>query len=336
MPPKIREASQLNLNWHLFVVERNKQAIPVVTTRMKADGTPVVRHYEIITKSVKATGTWLVQMARNATQRVLNTPLLCNTLVTDTGWQVAPIEVNRLMLSQQLGGSKRTIHNHVAILMEQGLIARKLWHGTRACYELWINPYFVWEEAVEPVENQATVGAKTPSIAPMSEDEIPAIGAILKNERLKLPHMEFLEKKETPESVIAGVEKLPPQESTRNPFSGNGGPQQGSEPVAQATKKLHQGRGAARAAQKAAEAAVTLQALRDVQRRAYSESAWAYSLAMIYNKLSQYQGKTWTAKEINKAKWAIWNGVSFQPLGAAPGPLGTVAVRRNQAGQRLF
>ena len=221
----------MNLHWHLWVTRLNDMAPATVTSSVKSDGTPLLRQYNLITKSVKDTGTWLLRAARDATRRVLSTPFLINTLVTDTGLQVAPVLTNNCKLAEQLGCSEKTVQNHIGKLTKYGLIARKVWHGSNACYELWINPDFVWEKLPTPVENP--VGA---------DSEKTQIGAIIESIGLKLPHTEVLETTGNLKVKVGDGGKLS-NARLETPFAGNEGQQSPVADDAQTSKK--EGRGGA-------------------------------------------------------------------------------------------
>ena len=50
------------------------------------------------------------------------------------------LKTNNVQLATLSHSSSRTIQRHISKLMEAGVITEKVWHGSNASYEVWINP----------------------------------------------------------------------------------------------------------------------------------------------------------------------------------------------------
>ena len=57
------------------------------------------------------------------------------------------LSMNCLQLAAYCSVSTRTVRAYIDALMKMGAIARKAWHGSRANFELWINPKYLWATA---------------------------------------------------------------------------------------------------------------------------------------------------------------------------------------------
>ena len=90
------------------------------------------------------------------------------------------LETSNAHLASICNTSTRTIQRHIKKLLEVGIIDRKKWHGSRAKYELWINPKILlaseilssseakilvqeaFINAIETTENQSETKKQTP------------------------------------------------------------------------------------------------------------------------------------------------------------------------------
>ncbi|WP_459213198.1 hypothetical protein [Aquimarina rhabdastrellae] len=50
------------------------------------------------------------------------------------------LRTNNVQIAKLTHSSTRTAHRHLIRLQEAGIIIKKVWHGSKAPYELWFNP----------------------------------------------------------------------------------------------------------------------------------------------------------------------------------------------------
>ncbi|MEO9870394.1 MAG: hypothetical protein ABJQ69_03765 [Ekhidna sp.] len=68
------------------------------------------------------------------------------------------LKTNNVQLSKMASASTRTIQRHIKRLREAGIVTHKLWHGTNASYELWINPQILLAKCKKsPIEAKITL-----------------------------------------------------------------------------------------------------------------------------------------------------------------------------------
>lgn len=300
--PVLKTLTAAKLSWHKHVIQLDLQQKPKVHTRVLKSGTEraVVTRPRVISPGACNLGSKLLRLARTATERAKSSPLLFDQLVTDTGLQVAPIEVNARDLARMCRVCERTTRTYITELTKVSFVVGKKFHGTNARYELWINPEYVWEKAQNPVEKHAR-----------ADSGVQPLGYFLPLNDKKLPLSEVLETLETPKDNFVRVDKLPPHEaadaSTGNPSTRNGSVSRTARDAGQASKERHQGRGAARTAQNTSDDEVAAHAARVALRKAYVESAFTYQNDLIYN--GKYDGRPFTEQENRLTKIALWRGV---------------------------
>lgn len=95
-------------------------------------------------ESQEGLGQQIRQNVKTTAQNILRyygKALLKATAVEEYGVEnLPPLATNNVQLSDKGTTSTRTIQRHLKRLIEAGVITRKVWHGTNASYELWINP----------------------------------------------------------------------------------------------------------------------------------------------------------------------------------------------------
>jgi hypothetical protein len=298
MLPTIRSLASAKLAWHLLAETVAPGAAPTTHLRMvKGVAKQVVRRAKkLLSNGAKITGELIIQLVRQATQRLASTPTLWSQVVlTDAGVpELPPLYTNGVELGQKRGLTDRTIRTHIQELKRAGLITRSKYRGTNASYCLWINPGFVWETAL---------------VATASEKTSEPADAFLSPSGINLPLIEVLEATGSSKSTISEVEKLvtarEPGEAanTRSPLTGSAGPQRGCGAGVQASKSGAGGAGAARAERFLRQAAARGTGAKEAEKRRLVEWFWSYAKALIY------KGKIFNAEAERQARNAIWYGV---------------------------
>jgi hypothetical protein len=228
---------------------------------------------------------------------------------TDAAPAVPPISVNCKQLGRRRRLSSRTIRTHLGLLLKMGALTGKVWHGTRANFELWINPKYVWQ---------------TPENAVESDLDRLQIGAILQGEQTKFPLSVAFETLETGkleqsqgEKLVAHPAAAPNLELVAHPGpvsgletlatpTGNTGPQADPGLPTQAPEIASAGarREPRATARKKAQAAPT--APENGPTRAQKQlvmSFWAYARQELY------ADAAFDEQQHAKAQNAIWFGV---------------------------
>ncbi|WP_460504377.1 hypothetical protein, partial [Hymenobacter agri] len=135
---------------------------------------------------------------------------------------VPSISVNCKMLAARCSLSARSVRTHLDLLLKMGAITAKAWHGTRADFELWINPRYLWQTPENTVEN--------------AENAL-SIAAILQGEATKFPLSVAFETPETRKLETSAGEKVVvattpgPEAATLATLTGNTGPQAEPQPA---------------------------------------------------------------------------------------------------------
>jgi hypothetical protein len=320
LPLTLAKARRL---WHAdFQQQCAAQHLQLRTRTLKArtltDGTVVperTEHYYVQPKAAPATAkdlmTDLVFMSVRALERQNREPGFdFHQMGTDAAPQAPSISVNCKLLAQRRSMSSRSVRTHLDLLQKMGAITRKAWHGTRADFELWINPKYVWQTPEKPEE---------------SELDRLQIGAILQGEQTKFPLSVAFETPETRKRETGDVEKLVAataaapefelvaatgpvsgQETLATP-TGNTGPQANPGMAAPASETAAGGarrepRASARKKAQAAPTAPKTGLSRDEQKRLVM-SLWAYARVHLYG------GVAFDEEQHKKAQNAIWAGV---------------------------
>jgi hypothetical protein len=229
---------------------------------------------------------------------------------TDAAPEVPAIAVNCKQLGKRRRLSSRTIRTHIDLLLKMGAITRKVWHGTRANFELWINPKYVWQTPEMPVESDL--------------DRL-QIGSILQGEPTKFPLSVAFETLETRKLEVGNGDKLLPHEAsaaeielvttapavfgleTQATLTRNTGPQADPELPTQASETAsagarHKTRAAARKQAQSAPVAPQTGISREKQKQLVM-ALWAYARQQLYADVA------FDAQQHAKAQNAIWAGV---------------------------
>ena len=211
---------------------------------------------------------------------------------------VPSISVNCKMLAQRCSMSARSVRTHLDLLLKLGAITAKAWHGTRADFELWINPKYLWQ---------------TPENAVDSAENALHIGAILQGEATKFPLSVAFETPETRKLETSPGEKLLPHEASAGPageglatLTGNTGPQADPEPAPATPETAAPGpRREPRAhARKKALAAPTPPPTGPTRaQKQFVMSLWAYARPRLY------ADRAFDEAQHAKAQNALWYGV---------------------------
>ncbi|MDO7853173.1 hypothetical protein [Hymenobacter convexus] len=213
--------------------------------------------------------------------------------------QPPSISVNCKLLAERCSMSARSVRTHLDLLLKMGALTAKAWHGTRADFELWINPKYLWQ---------------TPENAPESDLDRLQIGAILQGEQTKFPLSVAFETPETRKRETSQVEKLLPHEAPAGGAApglatptGNTGPQADAERPALAPETASAGarrqpRATARKMAQPAPSAPKTGIPRAEQLRLVM-ALWAYARVQLYG------GMAFDEQQHRKAQNAIWAGV---------------------------
>jgi len=234
-----------------------------------------------ISDGAQATFRVLLLWQIDAVEQVRRVPLL-QEAATDARPTPPPVSTNNEQLAAYRQLSARAIRDHLRELLAVGLLARKVFRGTKANFELYLNPAFVW-----PATKLADKGLKQPKKArrPPAAPLAP---------QTTLPLIVPLEKQDKKEIEIGQVEKLV-GEAPGDVLTGNTGPQAGSKPAptppARPAQTTKEGPGGAAAAQLQAE------------RLGLVMQAFHYAWKRIYPSCN------FDATEQQKFQRALWYGV---------------------------
>lgn len=239
-----------------------------------------------LTDGAKVTGDFVLSTYWKHADRTLNSPLLIDVVMTDTGVILPSLLINARDLNQYRNMTERSMRNHMTQLKNVGVITGYKWHGSRQSFEVWINPEYVLKKAQKPVEKHAEADSTAQRLNSL-------LGPIGK----KFPPTELPELQETLKSSNWNV---------INPPSGN--PSQETEACnpaecgAQASKS---DTGAARAAKTAPHTSQPEDAVRaefQARKRAAVVSTWAAAKAQLY------QNQTFSKEQEVRAQQALWLG----------------------------
>jgi hypothetical protein len=307
MLPALRSLASSKLAWHKTAATVAPGATPTTHTRtVRGEVRQVVRRAKrLVSNGAKVTGDLLLGLVWRAAQRLVGTPALWSTVVmTDTGVaELPPLYTNGRELGEKRDVTDRTIRTHMQELKAAGFISRYKYRGSNASYCVWINPNFVWEAPLAPLQSGKTSPSETAFLGP---------------KRKNLPHTELLESLESPKCDISNVEKLvtPPRatapEQNWNPLTGIAGPQPGSEQAAEGRKSAAGGAGAARRSRFYQEAAAAGTGAKKAEAIGVLEAFWSYAKATVYKKV------TFTPEAERQAKNAAWVGVFHRFEQGAP------------------
>ena len=228
----------------------------------------------------------LVKWAIDAIEQVRRVPLLQEAPATAAAPTPPPVATNNETLAAFRQISARAIRDHLRELQRIGFITQKVFRGTKANFEVYINVDFLWKpisQAVDSPKPQKTENA--------------AAAAFSLAQRTKVPLIVSLEKQDKLEIEIANGEKLVSDDSQTTPgeLTGNTGPQAGRKPAPNGPGKPRQATKAASGGAAAAE----LQA----ERLGLVVQAWLYAWKRLY------PGRSFDETEQQKAQEAIWYGV---------------------------
>jgi len=234
-----------------------------------------------LSDGAQATARVLLVWAIDAVEQLRRVPLLLEP-ATDARPTPPPVATNNEQLAAFRQVSARAIRDHLRELLTIGFIARKVFRGTKANFEVYVHAEFVWNTA--PAAQNGLKAANSPApAAPRPATKVPLIVS--------------LEKQDKKEIEIGQVEKLvtPAAPVGAGALTGNTGPQAGAKPAPtapqrprQATKEEPGGAGAAE---------------RQAERLALVLQAWHYAWKMLY------PGRRFDEAEQHKALQAMWYGV---------------------------
>ncbi|MFY0689106.1 MAG: hypothetical protein JXQ90_18195 [Cyclobacteriaceae bacterium] len=81
-----------------------------------------------------------------------------SSIDTDLTGDLPSLKTNNVQLAVLSNSSARTAQRHINRLLEAGIITKKIWHGSNASYELWINPHILLakvKKGVNDLKSQA-------------------------------------------------------------------------------------------------------------------------------------------------------------------------------------
>jgi hypothetical protein len=211
--------------------------------------------------------------------------------------QAPSISVNCKLLAERCSLSARSVRTHLDLLLKMGALTAKAWHGTRADFELWVNPKYLWQ---------------TPENAGESDLNRLQIGAILQGEPTKFPLSVAFETLETRKRETSQGDKLLPHEATapelatQATLAGNTGPQAEAAPAVPASETASAGPRHETRATRRRKAQSAPQAPPTGPTRAQKQfvmSLWAYARQHLYGDVA------FDEAQHAKAQNAIWFGV---------------------------
>ncbi len=252
--------------WWKLADKYNRSLPPQPVVRKLPNGTlkTVYIRRGLISKSVIETGEKLILRYIEAFNQARKLNLVKN--------EAPSLSTNSVELSRLFQTSDRTVRAHLNVLRKPGIgfISQYNFRGSRANYELWINPEILWA-------GQTEISKNAPCAAP----------ARLQNKNL--PHIKQLETPETKEKEITHVDKCGVAEQQGAMPAGDGktghtitsdtGPQQPAEiPVEAAVRPLA-------AKKQATEAGSAARAEKDAQKAVfltYVENFWTIAWKLLY------------------------------------------------------
>ncbi|OUJ68605.1 hypothetical protein [Hymenobacter crusticola] len=204
----LRLHRKIDADWH------QTPRISVTRTITKGDRakdgpiteTIIRRGKRAIVDGAKATAIVLLKKYWKRVERLVYSPMLFDTMVTDTGILMPSILVDARMLMQERSLTERTMRNHLAQLMKIGFIVRKKWHGRKRQFELWINPELILKEQAAAVE--------TPQPA---DSQFSTISTVLSTNGIKFPAIELPELQEALKNKIGQCGEIPREPSSERP-----------------------------------------------------------------------------------------------------------------------
>jgi hypothetical protein len=221
---------------------------------------------------------------------------------TDANELATPsISVNCKQLGEYCNLSTRTIRTQLNLLLKMGALLRKQGHGTRANFELWVNPKYVCktdENAVENFVNTAGEYTKEP--------------VRISSQLTKFPLSVSFETLETQKVQISHVDKLVTDASFEGEvpelatLAGNTGPLAKGEPGSLTPEIGAQGPRAGRPRKVTSPTKTARTAPGTLSRQRKMEfvmSLWAYARPLLY------AGVAFDEEQHKKAQNAIWKGV---------------------------
>ncbi|QKX05338.1 hypothetical protein HN014_10560 [Aquimarina sp. TRL1] len=134
--------------------------------------------------------------------RVYGRALLKTNKQADISAENLPsLRANNIQLSKITKLSSRTIQRHIDRLQQAKIITRKVWHGSRSNYELWINPKILWIN-----------GLITPKSSKMEENPIKTQTTnnqyIKKDNLTKCPHRDTRNSTGKKNNILIAVDKF--------------------------------------------------------------------------------------------------------------------------------
>lgn len=111
------------------------------------------------------------------------------------------LRTNNVQLSKLTHASERTIKRHIKRLLASGILTKKIWHGSKASYELFINPKILWIHGVGRVE-KSTMEAESKEIL-ATDNQL-----TINNKSTKCPHTEPYKKTYKRNNRIIAVDSV--------------------------------------------------------------------------------------------------------------------------------
>ncbi len=111
--------------------------------------------------------------------------------------QLPALPTNNVQLSKRTHASTRTIKRHIKRLLESGILVKKVWHGTNAPYELFINPKILWIKGIGHVE-KPTITDKSRNKSSVDNQEV------MINKGAKCPHTDTNKKTYKRNNILIG------------------------------------------------------------------------------------------------------------------------------------
>ncbi|WP_266206273.1 hypothetical protein [Pontibacter kalidii] len=285
----INQAAALAAWWK--IADKYNKSLPLhPVVRTYANGTQktVFIRKGIISKSVIETGEKLILQYIKSFNEARKLELVQD--------EAPSLATNSVELGRILQTSDRTVRSHISVLKRPGVgfISEYNFRGTRANFELWINPAILWPGQTENSKNTA----QTAQILPQNKN---------------LPHIKQLETPETKEKEITHVDKggvatqqsaLPGGEGeagyTGDTFTSDTGLLQTLKTTEKAPARPL---AAKRQATEAGSAARTEKDAQMAVFKAYVENFWAIASKLLYPTAD------WTEWHHKMAKNAIFYGV---------------------------
>ncbi|MGV3588571.1 MAG: hypothetical protein ACO1OF_16315 [Adhaeribacter sp.] len=302
------DLGEIRLVWYRYIQQLNEQAAIKLHERRCKDknNLDILQNVAVKDKKIKLsvldTGAHLIRLYVVLYSQILANPFLRNNY---QGEEYPGLFCNSVTLAKERGCSDRTIRNHIEKLMDPaiGLITKKVFHGTRKDYEIYINPRFLFPHLqaeflpwLEKRKKYEKAPAATPngSFFPLNSVLEPSSNNLVTD----ISHVE-----KCGMSVLPAGENPP---TTGTQFYWNPGPHprhpEEAEPGLQGANEL-QGVELRTPGGRAAAAPVKApQKLKEAHLQ-YIESFWLYAKALLY------RGQEFTETQTREAKNAIYRGV---------------------------